>query len=169
MEEVQRHLEPLTATVNRLDKTVRSIYSNGSGGPPGFLENARAEDERHREENKQKIEKILVSIEKLEDNKETVNNFILLAKDRDDRWERLKKRIVTVGWKVCVAVFDALVTIGGVIYHQAAPVLKILWEDYEKAHPNVGLQMKKMYSSSNPVVALGEKKMDMSGGEWPQQ
>ena len=76
---------------------------------------------------------------------------------------------MTVGWKVCVAVFGALVTIGGVIYHQAAPVLKILWEDYEKAHPNVGLQMKKMYSSSNPVVALGEKKMDMSGGEWPQQ
>ena len=44
MEEVERRLEPLTRTVGVVDKTLRSLYSNGSGGPPGYLENARAED-----------------------------------------------------------------------------------------------------------------------------
>jgi hypothetical protein len=45
-EEVQKQIAPLAATVTVMDKTLRSLYSNGSGGPPGFLETARAEDKR---------------------------------------------------------------------------------------------------------------------------
>jgi hypothetical protein len=48
--EVSKRLNPIEQTVNRLDRTLRSLYSNGSGGPPGFLETARAEDNRRFEE-----------------------------------------------------------------------------------------------------------------------
>ena len=44
VEEVQRQIAPVAATVARMDRTLRSLYSNGSGGPPGYLETARAED-----------------------------------------------------------------------------------------------------------------------------
>ena len=46
MEEVTRQIGPLAVTVTRMDKTLRSLYRNGSdpGGPPGYLETARAED-----------------------------------------------------------------------------------------------------------------------------
>jgi hypothetical protein len=42
--EVQNQLHPLRTAVEKQGATLRSIYSNGSGGPPGFLENARRED-----------------------------------------------------------------------------------------------------------------------------
>ena len=50
VEEVQRQIAPLSATVTRMDKTLRSLYSNGSGGPPGYLETARAEDKSKMDE-----------------------------------------------------------------------------------------------------------------------
>ena len=50
VEEVQRQIAPLLATVTRMDKTLRSLFSNGSGGPPGYLETARAEDKSKMDE-----------------------------------------------------------------------------------------------------------------------
>ena len=54
MEEVNH----LRGTVERLAGQVRSLYSNGSGGPPGFLEVARAQDEKDKEKLYGVIEKI---------------------------------------------------------------------------------------------------------------
>ena len=50
VEEVQRQIAPLSKTVALMDKTLRSLYSNGLGGPPGYLEVARAEDKSKMDE-----------------------------------------------------------------------------------------------------------------------
>lgn len=47
---VKAEVAPLALTVNRMDRTLRSLYRNGSDGPPGFLETARAEDKAQIEE-----------------------------------------------------------------------------------------------------------------------
>lgn len=44
MEEVQNQLGPLKQAVDKQGMTLRSLYSNGSGGPPGYLETAREVD-----------------------------------------------------------------------------------------------------------------------------
>jgi hypothetical protein len=44
VEEVQAQLRPFIAELSGVKSTLRSLYSNGSGGPPGYLETARAED-----------------------------------------------------------------------------------------------------------------------------
>ena len=45
---VVEEVNQVRGTVERLAGQVRYLYSNGSGGPPGFLEVARAQDEKDR-------------------------------------------------------------------------------------------------------------------------
>ena len=44
MQEVTNQILPLKTTVDRLDRTVRSLYRNGGEGAPGYLETAREID-----------------------------------------------------------------------------------------------------------------------------
>ena len=67
MEEVQNHIGPIRTAVESQGRTLRSLYSNGSGGPPGYLENARAEDKQWKNEMLGKLNDFLDRLDKVED------------------------------------------------------------------------------------------------------
>ena len=150
MVEVQRQLGPLTETVHELDKRLRSLYSNGSGGPPGAMEIWRAED-------KKTFDEILKSVATLEEARTLVNKFVEEATKRQDRWDSFWESCRKHGWKVVGAVLTGLGTLGGIAYHEAAPVVRILIQEYMHEHPNVGERMKNLSTSTDPVVISTQK------------
>jgi hypothetical protein len=158
--EIQNHLGPMGQKVDKLDRTLRSLYSNGSGGPPGYLETARKEDD-------ERYERLFRSFKELEGNKEVVNTFILLAKDREERQKRYRQMIVKVGWKVCAGVLSAFLILAGWAYREASPVVKILWNDYLKYHPSVSEEIKNISTDSTLVVSSFQKSPEDAGGQWP--
>ena len=135
MQEVQNQLGPMNLTLTKLDRTVRSLYSNGSGGPPGYLETARKEDD-------ERYERLFNIINGLVDHKKTVNDFILLAKDREERWVKLRRVAVKVGWKIAATCALTIGSLSAWAYHAAAPVIKVLWNDYLRYHPQLGSELK---------------------------
>jgi len=66
MEEVQNHIGPLRLAVESQGRTLRSLYSNGSGGPPGYLENAREEDKQWKNQMFGKLDAFMDRLEKVE-------------------------------------------------------------------------------------------------------
>lgn len=104
MEEVQKQIGPLTMTVNVMDKTLRSLYSNGSGGPPGYLETARAEDKRtldalmrHQELSTARLEKVESS---LKDDKVARDASAQVLADQVEKHDKAFKR--RLGWATAV-------------------------------------------------------------------
>lgn len=65
--EVQNHLRPLVEKVDKQGNTLRSLYANGSGGPPGYLEMARAEDRETQKRIFSKLDKIAERLDIAED------------------------------------------------------------------------------------------------------
>ena len=65
--EVQAKLEPLRLAVESQGRTLRSLYSNGSGGPPGYLERARDEDRDWKNQMFAKLDSFLTRLDKVED------------------------------------------------------------------------------------------------------
>jgi hypothetical protein len=90
VEEVHNQVGPIKSTVDRLDRTVRSLYSNGSGGPPGFLEIARDEDKRDKE-------KLFGLIEKIDNRVDSFDNFVTEQKAiREERKRADEERAATI-------------------------------------------------------------------------
>ena len=67
VEEVQNQLLPLRQAVESQGRTLRSLYSNGSGGPPGYLEKARDEDKDWKNQMFAKLDGFLSRLDKVED------------------------------------------------------------------------------------------------------
>ena len=103
MVEVQNQLRPLIEEINRQGKTIRSLYANGSGGPPGYLEMARAEDKEVQGRLFSKIEDIVDRLGPLEN---FVSNHQIIDKDRD---RRVKRYIAY--WSLGAAIFLALIAL----------------------------------------------------------
>jgi hypothetical protein len=82
--EVQNQLKPLIDTIDRHGKTLRSLYANGSGGPPGYLEMARAED-------KDVQNRIFIKLDKVMDRLDAVEGFIDKHNTREDQREQDRK------------------------------------------------------------------------------
>ena len=89
--EVQAKLEPLRVAVEAQARMMRSLYSNGSGGPPGYLENARAEDKEWKSEMFEKLDNFLGRLD-------TVERFIV-AHDalEKDTSRRLNIKLIAIG------------------------------------------------------------------------
>jgi len=89
--EVQSKLEPLKNAVEAQGRTLRSLYSNGSGGPPGYLENAREEDKEWKNEMFRKLDNFLGRLD-------TVERFIV-AHDalEKDNGRRLNVKLIVIG------------------------------------------------------------------------
>lgn len=64
--EVQAKLEPLRQAVESQGRTLRSLYSNGSGGPPGYLERAREEDREWKNGMLEKLDSFFERLGKVE-------------------------------------------------------------------------------------------------------
>jgi hypothetical protein len=89
--EVQSKLEPLRAAVEAQGRTLRSLYSNGSGGPPGYLENAREEDKEWKDQMFDKLDNFLNRLD-------AVERFIV-AHDalEKNNGRRLNTKLVVIG------------------------------------------------------------------------
>jgi hypothetical protein len=149
VEELQNRLEPLTHTVSRLDRTVRSLYSNGSGGPPGFLETARSEDN-------DRFDRLFDSIKELNGNRDIVNAFMLISKDREDRNKRTRKNLMKIGIPVIAGIFSLMGILAKAAYDELSPFARYLVEDYMQYHPHGGSQ-KTTTGSSKAVLSSVQK------------
>ena len=117
MEEVHSQLTPLKLTVERLDRTLRSLYSNGSGGPPGYLELARAEDKRTFSELFEKVEGIrpiedfITRHEAYDKQREADRKAHAEAlAEKVEKSERKFKRYIAL-WSLAIGVFMALIAL----------------------------------------------------------
>ena len=108
--EVQNQLAPLRQAVEQQGKSLRSLYSNGSGGPPGFLETARAEDN----DRFQRIFDALGKLRPLEDfvtkhnateeqrEKDRIERDKTIADKLDESDKRLNARLAFAGLVVAI-------------------------------------------------------------------
>ena len=139
VEEVNNHLSPIATKVDRLDVRMRSLYSNGSGGPPGYLEMARAQDD------------------------ERYQRLFNIVEEMKEQRRKLWAAVLHVGWKIAIAVFGAFVGLMSWAYHASAPVIKVLWEDYLHAHPMAMEKLKNTSEMSDPAVSSNQT----AGSEHP--
>lgn len=141
VEEITKHVLPLQTGLASVTATLRSLYSNGSEGPPGYLEMLRKEDD----ERYGRLTE--ASREQAKDIKE-IKEVILLQKDREERKSIFTKKALKIGWKVVAVILAGLGSLIGWGVHQTVPIVKILIDDYIKAHPMVMERMK--HVSQNP-------------------
>lgn len=59
MSEVRNQLEPFSVRLTKTENWQHKLWSNGSNGPPGYLETARDEDKQRQKEVDEKIEIIM--------------------------------------------------------------------------------------------------------------
>jgi hypothetical protein len=118
--------EPYRKELEGVKMTLRSIYSNSSGGPPGYLENARAQD--------------LEKWETLVDSIKPVLRYVAARQTLDEaEKEASKKRAsrMKVWIPIAAAVLIALMTW---FIPKVWAVGSFLWDDYLKAHPTTSLR-----------------------------
>ena len=167
MIEVNSQLTPLKTTVDRLDRTVRSLYSNGSGGPPGYLETARAED-------KEKHETLMAVVQEHGDQLTKIADFVKTHNDRDrEEQARQKKREERLRfwapklWQIAGALVVMFGSVIGWAYHEAAPVVYILWQDYLRSHPTAASQLKNTSSNEAEGVYAVRQQQDAATPRQP--
>ena len=137
MEEVQTQLGPLKASVESQGRTLRSLYSNGSGGPPGYLENARAEDKDWKDRVFRKLDALIHRADKVDD-------FILEQKTiRTEREE---------GDKARSAKQTTWFTLLGLVV--AVLALLVGWLTYRDSERKMGETAKPVVSSMQNSAAL---------------
>ena len=162
--EVHSQLTPLKVTVDRLDRTVRSLYSNGSGGPPGYLEKARDEDNEWKKELKELVKSHSEQLAETSDFVKTHNQ-----RDREDqeRKRRSEERFKFWAPKIWAAVLSScglFASTGIVACHKLEPVIQIIWRDYLKDHPDAAQSLKNVSSNgTKEVYAEGQKPPEYSG------
>lgn len=133
MAEIQTFISPLMDKVEKQGQRLRSLYSNGSGGPPGYLEMARAEDKKTMEDLFEKIDQVVESVAVLGARMNKTDEFILLHNDRDDQRDRRIKHFIAL-WSLVLAGVMALIAIydhRGAILHsmEIVPVHSQLQQD----------------------------------------
>ena len=160
VQEVHSQLNPLKTTVERLDKTVRSLYSNGSGGPPGYIEMARKEDNIWKDELRQVIVSHGVQLTSVADFVKTHNQQDKERQKRQlEREERIRFWAPKV-WKVGVGFLGLVMSTGIWGCHKVLPVARILWEHYLQDHPIVTEKLKNVSQTPDPSVYAIEKRQD---------
>lgn len=167
MAEVTRQVKPFAEALQALHEWQLAFWSNGSGRVPGFFQRRMQEDDRRNKEIDLRHGEILQEVNKLTDHKQAVDAFIVelrLAREfRERRESEAKTRrnfwILKVGVPVVVGVLGLL----GVLARQAAPVVKILWDDYLHAHPVVTEQLRNRAAGGvTPAYAANQHELSDS-------
>jgi len=83
--EIQNQLAPLALEVRSQGKTIRSLYANGSGGPPGYLEMARAEDKQAQKDFKREQDRLVEVIKKIDERMDKVDGFMIAHEASEKR------------------------------------------------------------------------------------
>lgn|ERR1700733_624315 len=141
MAEVSKQVQPL-------HDWQLAFWSNGSGRPPGFFQTRiKSDDERFgrlQAETKEQSE----VLKRLDTN---LTEITLEKKIEAAAKERRAKRFAfwfpIVKW-VVVGLTGAMITVGSWAFTKIEPVVKILWDDYLTAHPDVNRKVKSLSSVS---------------------
>ena len=163
MLEVHSQLGPLKTEVSSLNTRMRSLYSNGSGGPPGFLEMARKEDD-------QRYGRLfdLVEAHGLQLNK--VAGWVGIHTTRDaeneDRQKKKEERFkfwVPWAWKIAAAFVGGVISLGVWGCHTVLPIANVLWQEYLKEHPIAAIELKKVsVNQANPGLSYSQPASEVS-------
>jgi hypothetical protein len=165
MAEVSRQLEPTHSLLQQLHEWQLAFWSNGSGRVPGFFQRRMKEDDTWRGEAATKLDT-------LANHKESVDKFILelrLARDfrekreqeAKERQEKFKERLKFLTIKVALPIVVAILGLIGIAIKQSVPVIKILIDDYLKAHPLASERIKNLSQVYDPTLA--QKQGDDAG------
>jgi hypothetical protein len=157
VEEVNRRVDPLHAGLEALNRWKLSLWSNGSGGPPGYLETARELDTRRYKYLFEKMEEGTKKMEEMSKAQETTAQFIALMKDRELQHQR---RSVWYRWGLGI-IIALLVSLAGWGYAQIEPAAKVIWEDYVRSHPQISRDIS---SASQPLEYAHTLKQQSDGG-----
>ena len=151
MDEVARQLKPTHSLLTALHEWQLSFWSNGSGRPEGFFQGRiKSDDLRYRrleEETKEQSN----TLEELKDfmleQRITREERVLAEKEKAER----HVRYWTFGKWALGIIGPALIAVLTWIAHEASPVLRILWEDYLRAHPVVTERLRN-HAESEPAA-----------------
>lgn len=139
-------MTPVIQRLNSTHKLLLSLWSNGSGGPPGFLENAH-------KENTERFKSLDRRMDTFDVHKDTVDTLIAVYTDRRQHIEVRNALLLKFAkWAVPITLGAMLsITTWGI--HKAVPIVQILWEDYLREHPSVEHQMKNVSQSPKGTTA----------------
>lgn len=126
VDEVDRRVSPLHTGLEALNRWKLSLWSNGSGGPPGYLETARAQDTR-------RFDYLSKEIEKMSKAQEQTALYIATMRDRE---EQHRKRSIWYRWALGILI-ALIISLAGWGYSQIEPAAKAIWEDYIRSHPQI--------------------------------
>ena len=160
-------MNEVSAQIKPLHDWMLSFWSNGSGRPPGFFQmRVKADDERY--------ERLAAEQRKTVESLETVTDFVRTfntrQKEQEDRQKEKEKRLA-FWWPIAKWVLGGIVAaglgLGSWAITRIEPVLKILWEDYIKAHPVVMEKMKNLsYHEVEQLYSEDNKPTEISGSDW---
>jgi hypothetical protein len=156
MLEVHSQLGPLKTEVQNVSRTVRSLYSNGSGGPPGYLETARAEDQQWKTELKEVVAQHGDQLTEIADYVKTHNQQDVEHQNRQREKEERFKFWVPWAWKIAAGFVASVVALSTWGCHTILPIANVLWQEYLKEHPITATELKKV-SVNQPDPGLESK------------
>jgi hypothetical protein len=149
VDEVNKQLGPTHALLRSLGDSVSkveswqlSFWSNGSGRPPGFFQTRMKQDDERFATLKQENEAqsaLLEDVKTYMTESRTVR--IEREKGEKERDER-RKTYWALAWKIGAPIATSLLGLLTWAAAKALPVVKILWEDYLRAHPAVSERLK---------------------------
>ncbi len=152
MAEIQNYLKPLVEKVDKQGGILRSLYANGSGGPPGYLEMARAEDKEESKRLFGKIDRIVDRLNNFDNRLDAVDAFITDHNSREKQREqdrlqdaallaaqvresdRKFKRFIAL-WSLGLAIFMALIALYD---HKDAIIHSLLLPPVPAMHSQLG-------------------------------
>lgn len=142
-EEVQVQLAPIIKEQEKTRTWRLGLWSNGSGGPPGYLETARAEDKEH-------FTEIFKTLHELTDAKKANDILAAVLADRAKRRQKWVDFAKAHGWKFATAILGVFLTVAGWAYREISPIVHILWGEYLRTHPTAQKEIKDV-SGTNGV------------------
>jgi hypothetical protein len=144
MDEVSKQLKPI-------HEWQLSFWSNGSGRPPGFFQmRVKADDERY--------DRMALEQKKTVDSLGEVTDFVKNYRQRREERERRWKFWAPIMKRVLIGAATVLITLAGWAFSRIEPIVKILWEDYLRAHPMVIQKMKTISVNTSEPVYAGRQK-----------
>jgi hypothetical protein len=166
--EIKRQMEPTLTLLQELKKQgsethewLLGFWANGSGRPEGLFQRRMKDDDKWRaqmEEHKETVTQLVSDLCKAREFREKREAE---EKERQEEEKRLKaerkKFWISVFWRVGLPAILGIFGLIGTGIVRAAPVVKILIDDYLQAHPRVSEQLKNKAQNESNQAHNGEQ------------
>lgn len=156
-EEVEVQLAPIVKEQEKTRQWRLGLWSNGSGGPPGYLETARAEDKEH-------FTEIFKTLKELKDANSAHELVAAVVADRHQRRQKWFDFAKAHGWKIATVILGSMLTVAGWAYREISPVVHIIWEEYMREHPAAQREIKDVSGAQGMTKADPRTPQDATAG-----